>query len=321
MRSEFVFETIGAVIAVAMSVPSVATADLNQLASPKTVMEGGRLVLAQQFSFVEDTGAANRIVAGDILRTLSQEIPAAVCHLHNNVDVAEARELLSYSVAKFDAVALALLHGNEEMGIIGGETRRKTVVELEALIETWEPKRIAAMAVLDDPTDATAAEIVYASADEMLEKTYHLLSELEGEYANPVELLASDMMLLEVSGRMAAMTQRMAYEACRVWSGDGDAHALAELDKSISIFEASMDALSNGMPALGVLAPPTPEIEANLEDVASDWEILSGYLSEIRSGADVSLQVREDLYHRLALKLYKVEELEELYQDYSKRVY
>jgi len=321
VRSEFVLETIGAVVAVAMSVPSVATADLNELASPKTVMEDGRLVLAQQFSFVEDTGAANRIVAGDILRTLSQEIPAAVCHLHNNVDVAEARELLSYSIAKFDAVSLALLNGNESMGIIGGETRRKTVVELEALIETWEPKRIAAMAVLEDPADAAAAEIVYASADEMLDKTYHLLSELEGEYANPVELLASDMMLLEVSGRMAAMTQRMAYEACRVWSGDGDPHVMEELDKSISIFEASMDALSNGMPALGVLAPPTPEIEANLRDVAADWEMLSGYLDEIRSGADVSLEVREDLYHRLALKLYKVEELEELYQDYSKRVY
>lgn len=321
MRTEFIRKSFGAAIALAASLPSIAMADFSGLATASTMMKDGRLVLVQEFGFVEDTGAANRIVAGDILRTLSQEIPAAVCHLHNNVDVAEARELLGTSIAKFDAVAFALLDGNESMGIIGGETRRKTVVELEALIATWEPKRIAAMAVLENPSDAAAAEIVYASADEMLEKTYHLLSELEGEYANPVELLASDMMLLEVSGRMAAMTQRMAYEACRVWSGDGDAHVLAELDKSISIFEASMDALSNGMPALGVAAPPTEEIKANLQDVAADWEILSGYLSEVRSGADVSLAVREDLYHRLALKLYKVEELEELYQDYSKRVY
>ncbi|MEM9787467.1 MAG: type IV pili methyl-accepting chemotaxis transducer N-terminal domain-containing protein [Pseudomonadota bacterium] len=321
MFSQNLIETAALAVSFSLTFPVAMQADAAAVGTASTIMKDGRLALTEQIQFVEDTGAANRIVAGDLLRTLSQEIPAAVCHLHNNVDVAEATELLSTSIAKFDAVSLALLNGNEAMGIVGGEQRYKTVVELEALIETWEPKREAAMKILADATDAEAAQIVYDSADEMLEKTYHLLSELEGEYANPVELLASDMMLLEVSGRMAAMTQRMAYEACRVWSGDGDAHALAELDESISIFEASMDALSNGMPSLGVAAPPTPEIAANLEAVASDWEILSDYLAEVRSGADVGLEVREDLYHRLALKLYKVEELEVLYQDYSKRVY
>lgn len=314
-------ETSAMAVALSLTFPAVLHADMNTVATASTILKDGRLVLAEQLQFVDDTGAANRIVAGDILRTLSQEIPAAVCHLHNAVGVNEATEMLSISVAKFDAITQALLNGDEAMGIIGGETRRKTIFELEALIATWEPKREAAMAILADPTNVEAAQIIYDSADPMLDKTYHLLSELEGEYANPVELLHSDMMLLEVSGRMAAMTQRMAYEACRVWSGDDSAEVVAKLDESVSIFEASMDALSNGMPSLGVAAPPTSEIAANLEAVAADWDVLRDYLSAVRSGSEVSPQVREDLYHRLALKLYKVEELEELYQDYSKRVY
>lgn len=304
-----------------LSFPVTSQASVNSTVVVPSASQNGGVVRVEQLQFVEDTGAANRIIAGDLLRTLSQEIPAAVCHLHNNVDVAEATELLTKSVTSFDTVTLALLNGDEAMGIVGGETRRKTIVELEALIATWEPKRDAALAVLADPTNAAAAEVVYASADEMLDKTYHLLSELEGEYANPVELLQSDMMLLEVSGRMAAMTQRMAYEACRVWSGDGSADVQAKLDESVSIFEASMGALSNGMPSLGIAAPPTPEIASILEDVSEDWGILSGYLDQVRSDTDVSLEVREDLYHRLAVKLHKVEELEELYQNYSKRVY
>ncbi len=321
MVTNFWVETAAIAVSFSLTLPVASYADLNAVATASTLLQDGRLVLVEQLQFVEDTGAANRIIAGDLLRTLSQEIPAAVCHLHNSVDVAEATELLSVSIAKFDAVTQALLHGNEAMGIIGGEQRRKTIVELEALIATWEPKRDAAMAILADPSDAAAAQIIYDSADPMLDKTYHLLSELEGEYSNPVELLQSDLMLLEVSGRMAAMTQRMAYEACRVWSDDGSPDVIAKLDESVSIFEASMSALSNGMPSLGVAAPPTPEIASNLESVAADWNILSGYIDQIRTEADVSMEVREDLYHRLAVKLHKVEELEELYQNYSKRVY
>ena len=223
-----------------------------------------------QASFVDDTGAANRIIAGDLLRTLSQEIPAAVCHLHNDIDVEEATALLASSVARFDATILALLNGNESMGIIGGETRRKTIAELENLIVDWAPIHDAALAVITDPTDATAAAIVYGSTDTMFEKTYHLLSNLEGEYAIPTEVLQADIMLLEVSGRMAAMTQRMAYEACRIWSGETSDELVSDLEMTVQVFEASMNALRGGLPELGIQPAPTPEISAGLDDVASD---------------------------------------------------
>jgi hypothetical protein len=314
-------ELAAATFALALTIPMSLPAATHVAAPSSTIGVDGKLAITQQIQFVEDTGSANRIVAASYLRTFSQEIPAAVCHLHQGIDVEEATELLIFSVATFDAIALALLDGNEAMGIIGGETRRKTIVELEALIAIWEPVHDAALAVLADPSDAAAAAIVYDSTDVMLEKTYHFLSEIEGEYANPVEVLQSDVMLLEVSGRMAAMTQRMAYEACRVWSGDGTDELISELEKTIQIFEASMGALSNGMPELGVKPPPTPEIAQGLDVVAADWSTIRGYLDQVLSGAAVSVEVREDLYHQLAVKLHKVEEIEGLYQAFSKRVY
>jgi hypothetical protein len=304
-------------LALATGVPSQISAETTSTTGVANGMQP-EIALMQ---FVEDTGSANRIIAGDFLRTLSQEIPAAVCHIHNGIDVAEATELLTGSIAHFDAVTQALLNGNDAMGIVGGETRRRTVGELEALSDAWKPVHDAALNVLADAADADATAIVYGSADYMLEKTYHLLSELEGEYANPVELLHSDMMLLEVSGRMAAMTQRMAYEACRVWSHEGSDELIADLGKTIGIYEASMNALSNGMPELGIMPPPTPEIAASLEVVADGWTTIRGYLDTVVSGEEVSVAIREDLYHQLAVKLHKVEEIEVLYQTFSKRVY
>lgn len=273
-----------------------------------------------QENIPKDTGAANRIVAGGLLRTLSQEIPAAVCHLHNGIDVDEAAALLTDSINKFDTMTLALLNGNAALGIHGGETRRKTIVELENLIADWQPIQDAALAVLARPDDADAAAIVYGSADVMFEKTYHLLSKLEGQYAIPTEVLQSDIMLLEVSGRMAAMTQRMAYETCRVWSGDGTDVVVSDLEATTQILENSMYALRDGLPELGILSAPTAEIAAGLGAVAADWDMIGGYIDQVIAGDVVSVASREDLYHQLAIKLHKVEEIEILYQDYSKRV-
>ena len=260
-------------------------------------------------------------VAAALLRTLSQEIPAAACHLHNNVDVEDAVAELSYSVAKFDAVALALLNGNEDMGIIGAETRRKTVAELEALIETWTPIHDAAVAVLDDPSDRTAVDVIYASTDVMLEKTYHLLTEIQSEYSNPAELLQSDLMLIEISARMAMMTQKMAYEACRVWSNEGNDALVADLTETKQIYKASVDALTNGLPALGIIPPPTPEIADSLAAADADWSIIGGLLDRVVAGDPLTNEERLDLYHRLVVKVHKVEGIENLYQEYSKRIF
>ncbi|MCK0095798.1 type IV pili methyl-accepting chemotaxis transducer N-terminal domain-containing protein [Yoonia sp. F2084L] len=270
---------------------------------------------------LHDSGAANRIVAGDLLRTLSQEIPAAACHLHNDIDVEEAEELLVTNVTIFDVVLDALLNGNPEIGIEGAETSRRTAVEIEHMIADWEPIHDAALKVLDNHDDAVALNVIYDAADIMFEKTYHLLSVIETEYSNPTEILQEDVMLLEISGRMAAMNQRLAYEACRVWSHDGDSEMIADLQKSMGIYEGSLMALTNGMPSLGIVPPPTQEIAAKLAEIGDHWEDVHMQLEHVATGDEISEEERFALYHGLVEKLHRIEELEVLYQDHSKRIY
>lgn len=312
--------SIAGLLFAAIAVPSLSS-DEVLVQARETTIEDGKIVLVEQFQIRSDGGASNRVVAAALLRTLSQEIPAAACHLHNNVDVEEAIEELSYSVAKFDAVLLALLNGNEDMGIAGGEARRKTVAELEALIEAWTPIHDAAVAVLDNPSDRNAVDVIYASTEVMLEKTYHLLTEIQSEYSNPAELLQSDLMLIEISARMAMMTQKMAYEACRVWSNEGNDALVADLTETKQIYKASMDALTNGLPALGIIPPPTPEIADSLAAADADWSIIGGLLDRVVTGDPLTNEERVDLYHRLIVKVHKVEEIENLYQQYSKRIF
>lgn len=311
-----------AVAAVLLASSSASSLEQSNLRSASGVeVVDGELVLTKKLVFIEDTGAANRIVAGDLLRVLSQEIPSAACHLHNEVSTEEATQLLSLSVAKFSAVAEALLNGNEQMGILGAEERLKTRLKIESIMADWHPVEEAARKVLADPSDDEAVQIIYDSTDDMMEKTYILLSELEGQYSNPVELLQSDVLLLEVSGRMAAMTQRIAYEACRVWSGDADEEYTAALLEAKGIFDASLTALTHGMPELGIKPAPNDDIATALNAIAQDWDVVSSHLRAVLSDTSTADSLHADLYQRLADKLFKAEELIELYQAYSKRVY
>ncbi len=276
----------------------------------------------QLIEFDRDSDAANRIVAADLLRSLSQEIPAAVCHLHQGISVAEARGLLQHSVETFDRVANALLHGDESLGVIGSEARPRIVMELEALIKDWAPIRDASLTVLAQPDNAEAAQAIYDSNEVMYDKTYKFLAHLEGQYANGSELLASDMMLLEVVGRMAVTNQRLAYDACQVWSHDADAAHIAEdLLKTMSIYENSLTALSVGMPSMGIEPPPSKVISEKLDEIGDHWKEIHDKLIVVSTGVEISIEDREWLYHELAVKLHAIEELERLYENHAKRIY
>ncbi|MEJ6403235.1 type IV pili methyl-accepting chemotaxis transducer N-terminal domain-containing protein [Yoonia sp. 2307UL14-13] len=271
--------------------------------------------------FVEDTGAANRIEAGDILRTVSQEVAAAVCHFHNGVAPDLSEKLLNEGIGKFDVMLDALLNGNENLGIVGGEERRKTIALLEQVGASWQPTRDAALGVIAEPTDTSAVNVVYGSATTLLDQTYLLLSELEGEYANPVELLQADVMLLEVSGRQSMLTQRLSYLACRAWSGTADANYKETLATTLSQFDFAMGALRNGMPEMGIMPPPTDEIADLLERAAADWTVIEGHIATMNDADIADTETADALYRMLADKMYTMEEVAHQYALYSKRVY
>lgn len=302
--------------ALAVTTPASTHAEL-------TVVEvnGQQIELLLPTQFVTDTGASNRIEAGDVLRTVSQEIPSAVCHLHNGVAPETSVKLMNQGIAKFDLMLDALINGNEAIGIVGGEERRKTMVLLEELETLWQPVRAASLAVQNDPTDVAALNVVYDNASLMLDKTYYLLSELEGQYANPVELMQSDVMLLEVSGRQAMMSQRISYLACRKWSGAVDADYVEALKTSMQQFGFGMNALRNGMPEVGINPPPTEAISLLLDQAAADWDVVSRHVETISQTGAIDDAGATELYELLADKMYKMEEVAHLYAEYAKRIY
>lgn len=270
-------------------------------------------------AFSEDVGAADRIRAADRLRTLSQEISAATCFLHNDVEPALNHKLLADSIAEFDLLLDALANGNEDLHIIGAETNRKTLAEIAAIKAEWQPLHDAAQIIVDDHANTPAMEMIYGQSEHLLETTSHLLSELEAEYSHPTQVLLTDVILIEFSGRQAMLTQKIAFEACLVWSGYGGDAQKQDLKVITERFDLIANALHDGLPAVGISAAPTDEIRVALEEVVVDWEEVLVHLDHMTAGGDVDKYEVEWISQSMTKKMKKMEEIVDMYTDYSRR--
>jgi len=270
-------------------------------------------------NFTPDNGAANRIGAADRLRTLSQEISAEVCFLHNGVLVDQNHSALTHSISEFDEILNALLNGDVERHIIGAEERLKTIREIEAIMAEWAPLHQAAQDVLTDPGNIDAVHLIYEQSEHLLDTTSHLLSELEGEYSHPTEVFMSDVLLIEFAGRQAMLTQKIAFEACLVWSGYGGTEQIDDLQKICDHFDLIARALQNGMDGTGITPAPTTEISEALEHVVADWDEVMVHLEHIVEGEETDQENMGWIDQVLTNKMHRMEAVVEMYVAYSRR--
>ena len=272
-------------------------------------------------SFAQDTGEVMRIESAEYLRTYTQEIAAAACYLYNDIDGSLSSELLKDARDGFDLKLDALINGNEALGIIGGEQRRKTLVKLEKLKAEWGEMAEATDTLLADPTSSDAVNVIKARNMELFEMTDILVSDIEAQYANPAIIVQADVLLLEIVGRQAMMTQKIAKDACKIFTGNDSQEIKDLLTGSVSIYEASLNALLNGMPELGIQPAPNAEIAERLQDIQSDWATVRPIVDTLISGGEVDRDTQKFLFKHMVEEMVRLEDLSHAYAAHSKQLY
>jgi len=234
---------------------------------------------------VVETNAQQRINFSGKLRMLSQRIPSAACHLANGIDAEGSRNLLTGAVAEFDQIITALEFGaDEQLNIMAAETRRKTLGRIHELRERWEPMRGAAEALLAGENVDENTAFILTNNMPVLAAAQLLVEELVKQYSNPNATTRAMLFLIDISGRQRMLTQKTSKESCMLGGPFATDATLTDLEGTISIFEASLEALRFGMPMVGVNPPPNDEIFDGLNGVLADWERVTPYLDEIRAG-------------------------------------
>jgi len=225
--------------------------------------------------------AQERINFSDKLRMLSQRIPAAACHLNRGIALTAASALLEDATAEFERILTALEFGDEGLNILEPESRRKSLARIHELREKWEPFQDAAEAVIAGT--ATDAEIGYLLNENLpvLAAAQLVVEELVKQYSNPNAVTQASLMLIDISGRQRMLTQKMSKETCMIGGTHQTSQTLDDLQVTMGIFEASLEALRFGMPQVGIGAPPNAQISDGLEGVLEDWTRVKPLISEV----------------------------------------
>ena len=260
------------------------------LVLPAIVMIGTMPAGAQTLATapVVEENAQERINLSGKLRMLSQRIPAAACHLNRGISVTAAGPLLENATLEFDKILSALEFGDADLNIMEPETRRKSLARIHELREIWTPFQQAAETV--SAGTATDAELGYLMNENMsvLAAAQLIVEELVKQYSNPNATTQASLMLIDISGRQRMLTQKMSKESCMIGSAHQTPQTTDDLTGTVSIFEASLEALRFGMPQVGIGAPPTAEIADGLQGVLDDWNGVAPLIAQVVETGELS---------------------------------
>lgn len=249
-----------------------------------------------QANFVENVGGGERVNFSGKLRMLSQRIPAAACNLNAGIATEQSAALLEGAVAEFHTILAALEFGDESLGVIGAEDSRRLQRVIEEVHKYLEPVTAAAKDVQSGNNSEIAVQALADQNMELLNIAKLLVTEISGKYSNPVALMQSDAMAIDIAGRQRMLTQKISKELCFAQSGFNATPSLEALSGTVNTFVVSLDALRNGMEQVGVKPAPNAEIEAGLDTVKADWEQISAYVETVAQGGTVDDATRAEIF-------------------------
>jgi hypothetical protein len=251
---------------------------------------------AMSADITKDVGSSERVNLSGQLGTLSERITAAACNLSAGIATTEASAVLQISTHHFSRINQALLAGNRGFGILGEETRPRTLQAINDLSAKWEPLQELANGLEAASNDASAVQSLAEQSDPLQREAQILVSEITGQYADPVALLHADALLLEIAGRQRMLANRVSKNVCLIASDVHDVKAMEELSATISLFEISLGALQNGMESVGVRPPPKEAIADGLQIVADEWAAIRPILEATLAGEDLSDETRAEVF-------------------------
>ena len=244
----------------------------------------------------EDVGSSERVNLSGQLGTLSERITAAACNLSAGIASTEAQAVVQISTHHFGRIHKALLEGNRGFGILGEETRPRTLQAINDLNAKWEPLQEMANATQPASNNVTSVANLAEQSDPLQKEAQILVSEITGQYADPVALLHADALLLEIAGRQRMLANRLSKNVCLIASDVRDEEAIQELRQTITLFETSMNALQFGLESVGVRPPPNVAIEEGLAVVAKEWKAIRPVLDATLAGEELSDAERAEVF-------------------------
>ena len=253
----------------------------------------GSVAIAPMFAFsVSDMAEASerRINLAGRERTLIEQAAKAACFVHLGIEperhVAEMRK----DHEQFEKVLLGLRFGDPELGL-QRETDDAVLAALAKVKQKWFPYSEALAGPIETGTVARAdLDAILAHDLEVLgemDRTVGLIQRAYGGRDVPLHIAVQ----VNIAGRQRTLSQQMAKQLCMIVAGYDEEASRAALAETVTLFDNSLSALSNGMPMLGIQAPKTDALKAQFGVVAARWAEMRAVLDPVLAGGAVEREM------------------------------
>ena len=117
------------------------------------------------------------------------------------------------------------------------------------------------------------------------------------------------------------LTQKMAKDACEIWTDYHAEEGRADLRETMVIFENSLKALRFGYADAGISEAPNDAIRTDLDILLERWGVLKVNLQTLVDGGDLNEEQKYEVFHDLEVELVDLDHLIEDYKEYAERAH
>ncbi len=238
----------------------------------------------------EGDGGKARISLAGKLRTLAQIIDADSCYIENGIAIDATAENLTHAYTDYAHILAALKDGDVGLGVPSGEDLSTALKAMDEIGTIWQDVGTAAKEISENTNVAANAEIIRQNDSQLLEMSELLLSLISAKYTNPNSVNQRDAVAINIASRQRMFTQKLRKLACEI-SGDTQNATLQEdLAQTMELFEISLIALRDGLPAAGVRTPPNDGIREELERAWERWVAVKAELTSVAATGSANLE-------------------------------
>lgn len=262
---------------------------------------------------VDDAAVFDRLHLVSALRNNTQHMARVACLVYIGFEPErEVAELVRAS-AEFGEISEALLMGDAEMGL-APENNQRVVSAIDALRDAWPmlEQRLDRVIRGESVDAGLIAEIDLYSinlrdkANDMSRRIVNVYSEIMSDV--PLILILT----VDIAEQQIMRTEKAAKDACLIKAGVNVEGNRADLEKTVTVFSATLDALINGFPGM-ILAAPNAEIREVLDQAAAAWEAPKALLTTLYQGGEITPEEQTLMEHGLEYVAEKMTLATELY--------
>lgn len=188
-----------------------------------------------------------------------------------------------------------------------------TLQDFDALENDWLPMDVGISMILAGDNPADYVPVIDAAQAALQVTVMNLRDQAAYDEGVTRSMSVSDMLALDILHRLDVLMHQMKAEACALSKDVGNAELRRDLTNKIGVYEASLMALTNGVPDLGIAAPVDDSERQMLAASGSDWQNMRPVLEHIADTGDATSSELIGLRTRISLLDDRMAALVDLY--------